>query len=70
MSIVPLKDFLKDPVKSFLFLSLTAIMYLYFDNKAVYTEQIRKQEIRIEKLERNVDDLQIKLLRKENQNLI
>ncbi len=59
---IKFKEFVKDPVKGILFLSLMAIMYLYIDNKMVYVEQIEKQELRIEKLEKKVDELQKKLL--------
>jgi len=57
------KEFVKDPVKGILFLSLMAIMYLYIDNKMVYVNQIEKQEQRIEKLEIQVEELQEKLLK-------
>lgn len=59
---VSLKEFIKDPIKSLLFLCLVAIMYLYIDNKMIYKEQITKQEKRIEVLESKVDILENKLL--------
>jgi len=34
------KDFAKDPVKGMLFIVLTAVGYLYYDNKVSYTDQI------------------------------
>jgi len=60
---IKFKEFVKDPVKGILFLSLMAIMYLYIDNKMVYVNQIEKQEQRIEKLEIQVEELQEKLLK-------
>ena len=60
---IKFKEFVKDPVKGILFLSLMAIMYLYIDNKMVYVNQIEKQEQRIEKLEIQVMELQEKLLK-------
>lgn len=59
---VSFKEFAKDPVKAILFLAVVAIMYLYIDNKLVYMNQIEKQEIRIEKLEAQVTELQDKLI--------
>lgn len=56
------KEFVKDPVKGVLFLALMAIMYLYIDNKMVYVNVIEKLEIRTEKLEGQVMELQEKLL--------
>jgi hypothetical protein len=45
------KEFLKNPIVGLLFMCVLSIGYLYFDNKAVYKEQIIKQERRIESLE-------------------
>ena len=52
------KEFLKNPVIGILFLSLFAITYLYIDNKSNYKDIITKQEIRIDKLEGDVERLQ------------
>ena len=52
------KEFLKNPVIGILFLSLFAITYLYIDNKSNYKNIIAKQEIRIDKLEGDVERLQ------------
>ena len=57
-----LKQFIKDPIKITLFLALCAIGYLYIDNRAVYTKQIEKQELRIISLENDMKILQEKLL--------
>jgi hypothetical protein len=59
---ITIKEFFQDPIKSILFLSLIAIMYLYIDNRMVYKSQIERQEKRIEVLEKQVEDLQNKLL--------
>jgi len=59
---ISIKEFFKDPIKGILFLSLSAIMYLYIDNRMVYKSQIERQEKRIEVLEKQVEDLQNKLL--------
>jgi len=62
--IIPIsfKDFIKDPIKVLLILSISAITFLYIDNKMVYQDQIDKQEKRIEVLEDQVKYLQDKLL--------
>lgn len=59
---ITIKEFFQDPIKAILFLSLSAIMYLYIDNRMVYKSQIERQEKRIEILEKQVEDLQNKLL--------
>ena len=52
------KDFIKNPIVGILFLSLSAISFLYVDNKGSYKDIINKQEIRITKLENKLDILQ------------
>lgn len=52
------KDFLKNPIVGILFLSLSAISFLYIDNKGSYKDIINKHEIRITKLENKLDILQ------------
>ena len=59
---ISFESFKKDPIKGILFLAIIAIMYLYIDNRMVYTKQIEKQEERIEKLEGYVLSLQDKLI--------
>ena len=59
---ITFKQFVNDPIKATLFLTIVAIMYLYIDNKLVYKEQIKKQESRIILLEKKVDDLQEKII--------
>jgi len=56
------KEFVKNPVLAFTFLTLVAVSYLYLDNKMVYESQITRQEQRIDKLEKDVQVLQEKLL--------
>tara|TARA_R100001463_G_scaffold101634_2_gene156108 strand:- start:497 stop:763 length:267 start_codon:yes stop_codon:yes gene_type:complete len=55
------EQFSKDPVKGLLFIVISAVAYLYFDNKVNYTEQIEKQGNKIEVLEVKVDKLQYQL---------
>jgi len=58
---VSFKEFAKDPVKALLFLTICAILYLYIDNKMMYTSLIEKQDNRIILLEDKVDHLYTKL---------
>ena len=55
------EQFSKDPVKGLLFIVISAVAYLYFDNKVNYTEQIERQGTKIEVLEVKVDKLQYQL---------
>ena len=55
------EQFSKDPVKGLLFIVISAVAYLYFDNKVNYTEQIERQGNKIEVLEVKVDRLQFQL---------
>ena len=59
---ITFKDFVKDPTKVFLILTISAITYLYIDNKMVYQSQIEKQEKRIEVLEEQIKYLQDKFI--------
>jgi hypothetical protein len=59
-SIVPsfnFDQFVKEPVKAFLLITLAAIGYLYIDSKMQYGELIEKQGQKIEKLEAKIDEL-------------
>jgi hypothetical protein len=59
-SIVPsfnFDQFVKEPVKAFLLITLAAIGYLYVDSKMQYGELIEKQGQKIEKLESKIDEL-------------
>jgi hypothetical protein len=60
---ISVKQFFSDPVKSILFLAVTAIMYLYIDNKMVYLDRIQKQETRIIDLEKKVEGLQERIIK-------
>jgi len=60
------KEFLKNPVIGILFLSLFAITYLYMDNKSNYKDVIVKQEIRINKLEGDVEHLQDEITKRDS----
>lgn len=51
---ISFKDFAKDPVKGLLFMVVLAVGYLYMDNRTNYTSQI-------EKCEKNVTELQVKV---------
>jgi hypothetical protein len=50
-------QFVKEPVKAVLFLSLISIGYLYVDLKINYNDQIEKQGKKIEILESKIDIL-------------
>lgn len=50
-------QFVKEPVKAVLFLSLISIGYLYVDLKINYNDQIEKQGKKIEMLESKIDIL-------------
>lgn len=56
---ISFKDFAKDPVKGLLFMVILAVGYLYMDNRTSYTSQI-------EKCEKNVTELQLKVDKLEN----
>jgi hypothetical protein len=59
-SIIPsfsFDQFVKEPVKAFLLITLAAIGYLYIDSKMQYGELIEKQGQKIEKLEAKIDEL-------------
>ena len=60
------KDFLKNPIVGILFLSLTAISYLYIDNKTTYKNVIESQEQRIVKLENTVEKLQKEISKRDS----
>lgn len=60
------KEFLKNPVIGILFLSLFAISYLYIDNKSNYKNIIVKQEVRINKLEGDVERLQSEVTKRDS----
>jgi len=54
---VSYKDFAKDPVKALLFITLSAICYLYIDNKMNYQGQVEDCYDRTKILEEKVEKL-------------
>lgn len=52
---VSYKEFKKDPVKALLFITLSAIGYLYIDNKMNYQGQVEDCQTRTELLEDRVE---------------
>lgn len=59
-------QFVKEPVKAVLFLSLISIGYLYVDLKINYNDQIEKQGKKIEMLENKIDILTQQLRRSDS----
>jgi len=56
--IISFKEFVKNTEKAILFLALCAMAYLYVDNKRSYNSQIQYYQERIDKLEKQIQDLQ------------
>ena len=56
--LVSFKEFIKNTEKAILFLALCAMAYLYVDNKRSYSNQIQYYQERINKLEKQILDLQ------------
>jgi hypothetical protein len=56
--IISFKEFVKNTEKAILFLALCAMAYLYVDNKRSYNGQIQYYQERIDKLEKQIQDLQ------------
>jgi hypothetical protein len=54
-------EFAKEPIKGVLFITLLAIGYLYVDGRMNNTKQIEAQNIKIEQLEKKVDNLSAQL---------
>ena len=54
---VSYKEFKKDPVKALLFITLSAIGYLYIDNKMNYQDQVESCQTRTVQLEERVGAL-------------
>lgn len=54
---VSYKDFAKDPVKALLFITLSAIVYLYVDNKMNYQDQVDECVAAQQRHEQKIDDL-------------
>jgi hypothetical protein len=58
---VSYKDFAKDPVKALLFITLSAIAYLYIDNKMNYQDQVDSCYTKTEVLEEKVEIMNSKI---------
>ena len=58
---VSYKDFAKDPVKALLFITLSAIAYLYIDNKMNYQDQVDSCYTKTEVLEEKVEMMNSKI---------
>ncbi len=59
-------QFAKEPVKAFLLITLAAISYLYVDGRVQYSDQIKAQGEKIEKLEAKIDMLSVQLKRSDS----
>lgn len=58
---IDFKSFAKDPVKGLLFIVLSAVGYLYYDNKSSYKEQMDEYKVQIESCDGRVKQLEDKL---------
>lgn len=68
-SIIPtfsFDQFTKEPVKAFLLITLAAISYLYVDGRVQYSDQIKAQGEKIEKLEAKIDMMSAQLKRSDS----
>ena len=58
---VSFDQFKKSPVAAIAFLLVIVVGYLYLDNKAVHSEQLKEHKTRIERLEVEEQELEEKL---------
>jgi hypothetical protein len=58
---IDFKQFSKDPVKGLLFLVLSAVAYLYVDNRMNYTSQIEKCDSKVNVLQNKIEVLEERL---------
>jgi hypothetical protein len=58
---IDFKQFAKDPVKGLLFLVLSAVAYLYVDNRMNYTSQIEKCDSKVNVLQNKIEVLEERL---------
>lgn len=58
---IDFKSFAKDPVKGLLFIVLSAVAYLYIDNRMNYTSQIEKCDKMVSELTIKIDRLEERL---------
>jgi hypothetical protein len=63
---VSYKEFKKDPVKALLFITLSAIGYLYIDNKLNYQDQVETCQTRTVELEDKVDKLTYRMMKSDS----
>ena len=63
---VSYKEFKKDPVKALLFITLSAIGYLYIDNKMNYQDQVETCQERTVELEDKVDKLTYRMMKSDS----
>lgn len=63
---IDFKQFAKDPVKGLLFLVLSAVAYLYVDNRMNYTSQIEKCDKKVTELTNKIDNLEERLRRSDS----
>ena len=58
---IDFKQFAKDPVKGLLFIVLSAVAYLYVDNRMNYTSQIEKCDKKVIELTNKIESLEQRL---------
>jgi hypothetical protein len=58
---IDFKSFAKDPVKGLLFIVLSAVGYLYYDNKSSYKEQMDEYKIQVQTCDSKVNELENRL---------
>jgi len=63
---VSFNEFKKDPVKALLFITLSAIAYLYIDNKMNYQDQVETCYEKTVLLENKVDDLTKRIIKSDS----
>jgi hypothetical protein len=63
---IDFKQFSKDPVKGLLFLVLSAVAYLYVDNRMNYTNQIEKCDKKVTELTAKITNLEERLRRSDS----
>lgn len=56
------KEFVKNPIVALLFMALTAIGYLYYDNKTTLTNQIEDLKIEVNTLKEENKELRDNLI--------
>lgn len=63
---VSYKEFKKDPVKALLFITLSAIGYLYIDNKMNYQGQVEACQERTVVLENKVENITERMIKSDS----